>query len=192
MTLHYGKDFAILRVVGGCIGVALIYKLYSIVSAYQPGMMNPVSLGDVLVLSISFFIVFYCLTMYWRVVLRADKVVSEYGFPLWRKQKVFTPVKSIDFKVDFIEVKNGPDQAYISVDLSVDGRDRPYPVCSLHQVRKSLFMKAHFKKKHHDECFMFKRDVNRLKALYPSIPITLDEKIVDFYEYLTSEAFPWA
>lgn len=191
MNLNYGNDFTILRVVGAFIGIALCYKVYSILSAYQPGMMSPVSAGDVIVFALSFLIVIYCLTMYWRVELDSDHVVSDYGFILWRKKKIYQSVKSIDFTVDFIEVKNGPSKAYISVNLSIDGRTRAYPVCRLDQVRKSLFMKVYFQKKFDEELLTFKADVNTLRNIYPKIPITLDQKVVPFYESLTSEVFPW-
>lgn len=192
MKLDYGKDFTILRITGFFIGAMICYRVYSRLSAYHAGMMNPFSVGDVITLSLSLLIVFYCLTMYWRIELRADSVVSEYGFPLLKKTKKYTGIKSIDFKVDFIEVKNGPDKAYLSVNLSVDGRDRPYPAFSLHQVRDSMFfLKAHFQKKHNDELFKFKNDVTKLRHLYPKIPITLDQKVEAFYAALTSEIFPW-
>lgn len=191
MNLNYGKDFTILRVVGSSIGVALGYKIYSIFSAYQPGMMSPVSIGDVIVFALSFLIVIYCLTMHWCVELGSDKVVSSYGFLLWKSKKTYKNFKSIDFKVDFIEVKNGPSKAYVSVSLSIVGRARSYPICRLDQVRKSLFMKAYFQKKHDNEFLKFKADVNTLRSLYPKIPITVDQKVVSFYESLTSEDFPW-
>lgn len=192
MKLDYGKDFKILRLMGIFIGTMLCFRLYSRLSDYHPGMMNPFSVGDIIVLSLSSLLAFYFLTLYWRLELRPDKVISTYGFPLWRKTKLYTDIKSIDFKVDFIEVKNGPSKAYISVNLSVDGRSRPYPAFSLYQVRDSMFfLKDHFHKKHNDELLKFKSDVNKLRYLYPKVPITLDQKVESFYKYLTSEEFPW-
>ncbi|WP_375751827.1 hypothetical protein [Vibrio sp. HN007] len=192
MRLDYGRNFKFLRIVGCCIATLIVYRMSAIAIAYQPGMMNPVSLSDLCVLALSTIIVFYCLTAYWRVEFRPDQVVSEYGFPLWRNSKSYRSIKNIEFKVDFIEVKNGPDKAYIRVDLSVHGRERPYPVCSLYQARGSMFfMEDYFKKRHNTEILKFKSDANRLRCLYPQTTITLDEKVASFYESMTSEVFPW-
>lgn len=89
-------------------------QAYSIYSSYQPGMMNPFSVGDMIALAFSSPNVFYCLTMFWRTELRIDRVISQYGFPLWRKTYTYTGIMSIDFKVGFIEVKNGPDKADVN------------------------------------------------------------------------------
>jgi hypothetical protein len=192
MKLDYGKDFRILRLMGLFIGTMLCFRLYSRLSEYHTGMMNPFSVGDIIALSLSSLLALYFLTLYWRLELRPNKVISTYGFPLWRRTKLYTGIKSIDFKVDFIEVKDGPSKAYISVNLSVDGRSRPYPAFSLYQVRDSMFfLKEYFHKKHNNEFLKFKGHVNKLRYLYPKVPITLDQKVESFYKYLTSEDFPW-
>jgi hypothetical protein len=191
MKLNFGSDFTILRVVGVFISLMIVHRVYEIMQSYSPGSMAVLSPVDILILFISIFIVIYCFTMYWKVELIHDSIVSSYGFCLWHKKKAYQNISQIKFEVNFIEVKNGPDKAYISVTIKPEKRDRPYPVCSLYQLRHSLLFKSHYKKKHAHQIRQFQNDVDRLVALYPNIPITIDEKVPDFYQSITSESFRW-
>lgn len=191
MNLDYGKDFTIVRVVGVFIACMVLYRAYELYESYLPGSHTVISTGQAISLIISVIIVIYCFTMYWRVEFCYDRIITNYGSWFWRKQKVFTPILNIQVKVDFVEVKNGPDRAYISVCVQPDGRDRPYPAASLYQLRNSLFMKSHYVKKHQEEILKFQSDMDRLVSLYPDVPMVLDDKVVDFYSAITSQAFRW-
>lgn len=117
MKLNFGSDFTILRVVGVFISLMIVHRVYEIMQSYSPGSMAVLSPVDILILFISIFIVIYCFTMYWKVELIHDSIVSSYGFCLWHKKKAYQNISQIKFEVNFIEVKNGPDKAYISVTI---------------------------------------------------------------------------
>ncbi len=191
MHLNFGKDFTALRVFGGFIATLLLFELYGIYSDYHPGMMRVMTTGQMITLPISGLITLYLFTVYWRIELKHNAIHSHYGFALLHREKIFQPIEHIHFQVEFIEVKNGPDVAYISVVIKPSKRDRPYPVAALHQVRKSIIMQDHYVKKHHREIQDFNRQVTRLLALYPSIPVQVDDKVADFYGHITSREFPW-
>ncbi len=191
MHLNYGNDFTILRVVGGFICSLIAYRLYGVVSSYQSGAMFDLTAGSIISLLVSAIILIYCFTAYWKVDLKSNGIVSSYGCWFWHKQKSFSDVVNIQFKLDFIEVKNGPDKAYISVNVKPESRDRPYPVCSLYQLRESIVLPSFYKDKHAKEIRQFKADVDELISLYPTTPIEIDEKVPAFYKSISSEDFRW-
>ncbi len=191
MHLNFGKDFVILRVVGLFIGSMLAIKVYEIYRDYHPGAMSIASTGEVLSLLAGLFIVGFSFTFSWKLDLSTRGVLSTYGFLLWHKEKLYTTLEYIRFKLDFIEVKNGPDKAYISVELKPAGRDRSYPICSLYQESKSIIWQSYYTRKHREEIKAFKVNVNRLLELYPGLPIDVDDKIPAFYEAITSDGFNW-
>ncbi len=192
MQLDFGKHFTVLRVFGVFVSLLLAFKVYGYISDYHPGAMNQFGPGKIFGLTVGLLVICYCFTMYWRIELKANSIVSHYGFALLRRTKVFTGIKSIQFKIDFTEVKNGPDQAYIHVLLEVDGRDRPYSMFSLHQRRESIIAQSHYDRKHLGEINQFNDDVARLLALYPKVPRQVDDKVVDFYESVTARNFTFA
>lgn len=191
MKLDYGKEFMILRVVGVFISSMIVAKGYGLYSDYQPGSMFTFSAGAVFGLFMGILIVLFCFTMYWRIELNARQVISNYGFLLLHKRRVFEGIESIEFKVAFIEVKNGPDKAYINVLVKVVGRDRSYPVCALYQLRESILMPDYYKKKHQKEIDQFDSEVQQLLGLYPNIGRSVDDKVPAFYEDVTGQKFVW-
>jgi hypothetical protein len=191
MRINYGKDFVVLKVLGVFIILVALHKFYEAYLKFPHGVSETISIIQVFSLLISFLIAVYCLTAFWVIELRPDKIVSSYGCLFINRRKEFNGIERIEFRVKFIEVKNGPDKAYLSVLVKPENRDRAYPIASMHQLKNGILPDSRYRRAFDKEAYEFNERLKELKSLYPKNAIDVGEKVEEFYSYLLGAEFNW-
>jgi len=191
MRINYGKHFIVLKAFGVFIILLALCKLYESYFKYPYGVFETISLIQSFSLFLSFLISVYCLTAFWEIELTPDKIFSSCGCLFINKRKQFKEIERIEFRVKFIEVKNGPDKAYLSVLVKPKNRDRAYPIASMHQLKKGILPDSRYQRAFDKEAYEFNERLRELKLLYPEITIDVGEKVEELYSYLLGAEFNW-